>query len=115
MPARNAAHSLSSLKGLFDQTSLLVRAPAAPTFSAQHFHFHSHMTLRLDLRSNPRAASQTTQGGLRRSDTFSGAALVNKHATKAVSRKPSEFEAQSYDPALASENFGGQLPAVFTS
>ena len=70
MPARNAAHSLSSLKGLFDQTSLLVRTPAAPTFSAQHFHFHSHMTLRLDLRSNPRAASQTTQGGLRRSDTI---------------------------------------------
>ena len=34
------------------------------------------MTLKLELRSNPQAASQTTQGGLRRRDTYPSATLL---------------------------------------
>jgi hypothetical protein len=38
MPTGNAADSLASLQGLFDQTNLLVVTPAPPTLGAKHLH-----------------------------------------------------------------------------
>lgn len=70
MPARNPADSLASLLGLLDQTNLLVVTPSPPTFGAQYLHLHSHMTLKMDLRSNPQPARRIEQGGPRRSDTL---------------------------------------------
>lgn len=69
VPARDAADRLASLQALFDKANLLVVTPSPPTLGAQHIDLHSPVTLKLDLRSNPRATSQTKQGGRRRRDT----------------------------------------------
>lgn len=69
MSACHAADRLAGLQGLFDKADLLVVTPSPPTLGAQHIDLHSRRDLKARLRSNPQAASQITQGGLRRRDT----------------------------------------------
>lgn len=66
VPAHDAADRLASLKCLVDKANLLVVTPSPPTLGAQHIDLHSPRDLKARLRSNPRAASQTTQVGRRR-------------------------------------------------
>ncbi len=66
VPACHAADRLVGLQGLFDKADLLVVTPSPPTLGPNHIVLHSRCDLKARLRSNAQAASQSTQGGLRR-------------------------------------------------
>ena len=96
--ARDAADRLAGLQGLFDKADLLVVTPCRRRSAPNTLTCIRHVTLKLDLRSNPQATSQTMQGGRRRRDTERSSRLIEQLALRFE-----ELESDATDDELAAE------------